>query len=145
MSVVGVMRWGIALIIMMALTACDDRVESHFPDYAAIPAESGVWTWLPSFFPPSASEIVITTNLDLTLFYADFNVAGDDERTRFEATLSEESGVRFIDASHQRWCKAGKTIWNHEAQEKPLFINKLGEDRYRITNDEPACSGFLSK
>ena len=139
------MRWGVALIIAIALTACDDRVVSHFPDYAAIPAESGVWTWLPSFFPPSASEIVITTNLDLNLFYADFDVAGDDERTHFEAMLGEERGVQFIDASHKSWCKAGKTIWNHEAQEKPFFITKTGADRYRITNDEPVCSGFLSK
>lgn len=139
------MRWVVALLIVTVLTACDDRVESHFPDYAAIPAESGVWSWLPVFFPASARNIEITTNLDLNLFYADFDVAGDDERTCFEAMLGEERGVQFIDASHKSWCKAGKTIWNHEAQATPFFIQKISAERYRITNDEPVCSGFLSK
>ncbi|EBS7635282.1 hypothetical protein CDR68_16130 [Salmonella enterica] len=129
-----------ALIIVAALTACDDRVESRFPNYAAIPEQSGIWTWLPAFFPTSASEIAITTNLDLNLFYADFDVAGDDERARFETVLGEESVAKSIDVSHKSWCKAGKTIWNSEAQAKPFFIQKISVERYRITNDISLCT-----
>ncbi|MDI5816132.1 hypothetical protein MJI46_24425, partial [Salmonella enterica subsp. enterica serovar Cerro] len=42
-------RWGAALSIIAVLTACDDRLVSYFPDYAAIPEQSGIWTWLPVF------------------------------------------------------------------------------------------------
>lgn len=62
------MRWGAALSIIAVLTACDDRLVSYFPDYAAIPEQSGIWTWLPVFFPSSASEIEMTFNLDSNLF-----------------------------------------------------------------------------
>ncbi|EBC2385415.1 hypothetical protein CV116_23265, partial [Salmonella enterica] len=55
-----VLRCGAALIIIAVLTACDDRQVSYFPDYAAIPEQSGIWTWLPVFFPSSASEIEMT-------------------------------------------------------------------------------------
>lgn len=61
-------RGAIALIFVAALTACDDRVVSHFSDYAAIPEQSGIWIWLPVFFPISAREIKIATNLDLDFF-----------------------------------------------------------------------------
>lgn len=63
-----VLRCGEALIIVAVLTACDDRQVSYFPDYAAIPEQSGIWTWLPVFFPSSASEIEMTFNLDSNLF-----------------------------------------------------------------------------
>lgn len=39
-----VLRCGAALIIVAVLTACDDRQVSYFPDYAAIPEQSGIWT-----------------------------------------------------------------------------------------------------
>lgn len=63
-----VLRCGATLIIVAVLTACDDRQVSYFPDYAAIPEQSGIWTWLPVFFPSSASEIEMTFNLDSNLF-----------------------------------------------------------------------------
>lgn len=80
-----VLRCGAALIIVAVLTACDDRQVSYFPDYAAIPEQSGIWTWLPVFFPSSASEIEMTFNLDSNLFYADFSVADGDKRAHFES------------------------------------------------------------
>lgn len=77
-------RWGAALSIIAVLTACDDRLVSYFPDYAAIPEQSGIWTWLPVFFPSSASEIEMTFNLDSNLFYADFSVADGDKRAHLK-------------------------------------------------------------
>ncbi|HCC0888036.1 TPA: hypothetical protein M4K80_001516 [Salmonella enterica] len=136
------MRRRAALIIVAALTACDDRVESHFPDYAAIPEQSGIWTWLPAFFPSSASKIEMAFNLDLNLFYADFSVADGDKRAHFEAALGEESVVHYGDLSTKAWCKAGKTLWNSEARAKPFFITKISVDRYRITNDMPNCTKY---
>lgn len=130
------MRCGVALIIVAALTACDDRVENRFPDYAAIPVESGVWSWLPVFFPTSASEIEIAINLDINLFYADFSVTDSQDRDRFEAVLDEASEVNYADFIHRSWCKTGRTIWNSEAQARSFFIQKISAERYRITNDD---------
>ncbi|CAH5952141.1 hypothetical protein AN2363V1_0347, partial [Klebsiella oxytoca] len=135
-----VKRGAIALIFVAALTACDDRVVSHFSDYAAIPEQSGIWSWLPVFFPISAREIKIATNLDLDLFYADFALAEHDERAHFEAALGLGSVVQSLDSAHKSWCKTGKTLWNSEAQAKSFFIQKLSVERYRITNDMPACT-----
>ncbi len=78
-----VLRCGATLIIIAVLTACDDRQVSYFPDYAAIPEQSGIWTWLPVFFPSSASEIEMTFNLDSNLFYAEFSVADGDKRAPY--------------------------------------------------------------
>ena len=132
-------RGAIALIFVAALTACDDRVVTHFSDYA-IPEQSGIWSWLPVFFPISAREIKIATNLDLDLFYADFALAEHDERAHFEAALGLGSVVQSLDSAHKSWCKTGKTLWNSEAQAKSFFIQKLSVERYRITNDMPACT-----
>ncbi|EGZ4348825.1 hypothetical protein ACY12_002846 [Salmonella enterica subsp. enterica serovar Portland] len=134
------MRWSIALIIVAALTACDDRVVSRFPNYAAIPEQSGIWSWLPVFFPASASEIEIITNLDSNLFYADFSVADGDKRAHFESVLGEESVVHYANFSHKSWCKTGKTLWNSEARAKPFFITQINVNRYRITNHMPSCT-----
>ncbi len=86
-----VLRCGAALIIVVVLTACDDRLVSYFSDYAAIPEQSGIWTWLPVFFPSSASEIKMTFNLDSNLFYADFSVADGDKRAHFESVLGRRA------------------------------------------------------
>ncbi len=50
-----VIRCGAALIIIAVLTACDVRQGSYFPDFPAIPEQSGIWTWLPLIFPSSRS------------------------------------------------------------------------------------------
>lgn len=135
-----VLRCGTALIIIAVLTACDDRQVSYFPDYAAISEQSGIWTWLPVFFPSSASEIKMTFNLDSNLFYADFSVADGDKRAHFERGLGEESVVHYANFPHKSWCKTGKTLWNSEARAKPFFITKISVDRYRITNHMPGCT-----
>lgn len=130
---------------MVALTACDDRVESRFPDYAAIPEHSGIWSWLPLFFPTSASEIEITTHLDINLFYADFNLSEAGERSRFEAGYMKEAGRKDADIGQKCAYRMSKTHWNPDAQERPLFILKTGAQRYRISNDNAECGGFLLK
>ncbi len=135
-----VLRCGATLIIIAVLTACDDRQVSYFPDYAAIPEQSGIWTWLPVFFPSSASEIEMTFNLDSNLFYADFSVADGDKRAHFESVLGEESVVHYANFPHKSWCKTGKTLWNSEARAKPFFITQISVDRYRITNHMPGCT-----
>lgn len=63
---------------------------SYFPDYAAIPEQSGIWTRLPVFFPSSASEIEMTFN-PTAIFYADFSVADGDKRAHFESVLGRRA------------------------------------------------------
>lgn len=119
-----VLRCGAALIIVAVLTACDDRQVSYFPDYAAIPEQSGIWTWLPVFFPSSASEIEMTFNLDSNLFYADFSVADGDKRAHFESVLGEESVVHYANFSHKSWCKTGKLSGIAKRGQNPSLLPK---------------------
>lgn len=119
-----VLRCGEALIIVAVLTACDDRQVSYFPDYAAIPEQSGIWTWLPVFFPSSASEIEMTFNLDSNLFYADFSVADGDKRAHFESVLGEESVVHYANFSHKSWCKRGKLSGIAKRGQNPSLLPK---------------------
>lgn len=132
-------KWASALLMALALTACDDRVESHFQRFEDIPECSGIWSWLPVFFPSSATEIAMTTNLDIDLFYVEFRLTRYEDRQRFEAELGEENVVNDADGQQKSWCRKGKTIWNSEAEAQPFFITKTSAERYLITNDKPGC------
>ncbi|ELO77673.1 hypothetical protein SEEERB17_002345 [Salmonella enterica subsp. enterica serovar Enteritidis str. SARB17] len=133
-------RWGAALSIIAVLTACDDRLVSYFPDYAAIPEQSGIWTWLPVFFPSSASEIEMTFNLDSNLFMLTLAWPTVINARILKACWGEESVVHYANFPHKSWCKTGKTLWNSEARAKPFFITQISVDRYRITNHMPGCT-----
>ena len=135
-----IMKWKTVLIMLITLTACDDRVEIIFPNYTSIPEQSGAWTWLPVFFPHSATDIEMIFSLDTNLFYADFTLSEPEDRVRFEVALTGAVTGNYPANPLSGWCRQAKTIWNSEAEATLFYISRLSAVRYHVTNDQRNCA-----
>ncbi|WP_231826902.1 hypothetical protein [Pseudocitrobacter corydidari] len=74
---------GIAVLIFWNIIAyyIRDSIEVNemkFKDYPSIPDNSGVKTWLPSFFPKKSNNIYFHSNLDFNKFGVKFFLDNDN-------------------------------------------------------------------
>ncbi|NLS55089.1 hypothetical protein [Hafnia alvei] len=59
----------LCVITYLYLHKDEDLVSKHYINYMAIPKGDGVFTWLPDFFPNTAMDISIYTNVEDNYFF----------------------------------------------------------------------------
>lgn len=104
-----------------------------------IPKNPGVYSWLPDFFPTTARNIIIFTDVDSDSFYSDFNL--DEKSSKiFDDIFTVKAssyGVDYLSKSDiiSAWCKEGDFIddENKNLYNSLYLIAKLSKNKYHIS------------
>lgn len=117
----------------------DDIIRNHYSNYMDIPENDGVHTWLPDFFPSTAKNISIYTNIEGNYFYSYFYLIGDDD-VEFRKSLAIMATQRIKDMLSKNdnsiknvWCKYGE-ISGEGSRKNLYFIGEINAGHYYITH-----------
>lgn len=109
-----------------------------FKDYPSIPDNSGVKTWLPSFFPKKSNNIYFHSNLDFNKFGVKFFLDNDNshhfnsELVNSASTDGEEYIKKEDGLVDKVWCK---TEINMDGDEILYLIGNYKDSNiYYLTN-----------
>lgn len=129
----------LCVITYLYLHKDEDLVSKHYINYMAIPEGDGVFTWLPDFFPNTAMDISIYTNVENNYFFSYFTLTKDDGK-KFKKTLKLKAIKEVAETVSENekniknvWCKYGK-IPDQGDDINLFFVGEIDFTHYFITN-----------